>query len=245
MFLKKEIKFLAINPEVKNLITPPQRASKYLPNWLKEIEPTRMSIEGATIVTAKKCLPVVEACKEGYVFTSPIDIYFNVFKEDGNYHLYVQCQHNEFCGMPFVDVHSDAQIYTDGNRDFNSIDFRSVYKLINFFIIQTPKGYACRFKSLTNHFNLPISFFEGVVETDIHYQTINFPFLYTGKLKEGTCVIKKGHPLVQIIPYKKEKWKSSAGLADKLKLEKEIHRFNTEMMDTYRNMVRDKNGNTN
>ena len=51
--------------------------------------------------------------------------------------------------------------------------------------------------------NLPLQFSAGIVNTDSYYNRINFPFFIKDKWK-GT--IKKGTPLIQVIPFKRDEW---------------------------------------
>ena len=75
------------------------------------------------------------------------------------------------------------------------------------FSLKTPKGYSVLFCHPLNRFELPFQTFSGVVETDEYNQGTHFPF-YIKKLNVGEIIIiKKGTPIVQIIPFKRENWK--------------------------------------
>ena len=49
----------------------------------------------------------------------------------------------------------------------------------------------------------PIKVFEGIVDTDQQH-IMNFPFVYKDPEFEG--IIPAGTPIVQVIPFKREKW---------------------------------------
>ena len=81
----------------------------------------------------------------------------------------------------------------------------AVFKFSNVWKIKTPPGYSCIF---TQPFNRVSSFkiIDGIVDTDTFDTQINFPFYWTGAIDKPT-VLKEGTPMVQVIPFKREKWK--------------------------------------
>lgn len=248
---RKNIKFLGLDELVYEAFEPPVKASKALPEWVKKLQN-----ESEDFTTAKRCLPLVEASSEGYVWKSHSDIEF-VVKENEKKQIYLDLnfpnKNNLFPiseHVRIVDQHSPQQVYVKGDSPeeteklHGGVCFKQVYKLNNLFVIETPKGYSCRFKSLSNSFNIPLQIFEGVVETDHFYQTVNFPFRYLGPPVPHKYLIKKGTPLVQIIPFKREKWTSSVGRVNIKKSRKQIVALQTKIKDAYRNQVRNKNGRT-
>lgn len=250
MFRKKnKIKFLGVVPRVEGAIDPPVKASKAIPEWIKVIPN-----EQNNFPTAKRCLPLIEACSEGYVWKTHCDIEFEVAEnEKGTYlslNFYSGINHFAFDqGQPIIGKHGDDQINVDKQplkekiRLHGDNPWRQVYKFNNLFVVQTPKGYSCRFKSLSNSFNIPIQLFEGVVETDHYYGCVNFPFRYTGPKTPHKYLLKKGTPLIQIIPFKREKWESEVGTADIDKVQKQQFFLTTVFRNAYRNQVKN-NGNT-
>ncbi len=251
MFSKNKIKFLGLDELVVETVEPPVKASKALPEWIKALQN-----ESEDYTTAKRCLPLVEASSEGYVWKTHCDIEFAV-KENEKQEIYLALGFpNNSNRFPFnepinvIDQHAPQQVYVkDQSREetdnlHGGVAFKQVYKLNNLFVIETPKGYSCRFKSLSNNFNIPLQIFEGVVETDHFYQIINFPFRYLGPPVPHKYILKKGTPLVQIIPFKREKWKNTVGVIDTKKSQKQIVTLRTIFKNAYRNQVRDNNGNT-
>lgn len=251
MFRKNKIEFLIADKEVKEVCDPPVKASKALPEWIKVLEN-----ENKGILTAKRCLPLIEASSEGYVWRTHTDIEFVVEEEEKGILKLFMIFPNHINQFPVIDEisiispHDDSQAYLkDQNRSeiqklHGNISFKQIYKFNNLYLIKTPKGYSCRFKSLSNNFNLPFQFFEGVVETDHHYDIINFPFRYTGPLKPHKYFLKKGTPLLQIIPFKREKWTSSVGIIDNVRFRKQHFKLKTHIKNAYRNQVKENNGGT-
>tara|TARA_Y100001951_G_C11256895_1_gene249959 strand:- start:279 stop:1013 length:735 start_codon:yes stop_codon:yes gene_type:complete len=240
---KREIKFLALDGVINETIDPPVKASKALPQWVQ-------SLRGNS--DAKRCLPLVEACTEGYVWKTHCDIAFEVTEKGLTYTTGSDDNNYQFSkSMPVISTHNDGQVYSEldntrenAEKNHGPINWKTVFKLANLFVIRTPKGYSTRFKSLSNVFNLPFQMFEGVVETDKYYNAINFPFRYTGPEEPHTYILQRGTPLIQLIPFKREKWKSSIGVVEPKQMQKNIFRSNTVLKDYYRNLVRGKYGDT-
>jgi hypothetical protein len=98
------------------------------------------------------------------------------------------------------------------------------YKILNPWKIKTPKGYSCLFVPPLNNSDDRFSIIPGIVDTDTFPMEINFPMTINGdKYPVLTTVIKKGTPYVQIIPFKRDKWK----MKTTSRLQKEI--INTKM----------------
>jgi hypothetical protein len=74
-----------------------------------------------------------------------------------------------------------------------------------------PKGWSALITSPNNRFDLPFRATTGIVDSDLFYgmsagQGGNYPF-YLNKGFEG--IIPVGTPMYQIIPFKRENWKST------------------------------------
>jgi hypothetical protein len=83
---------------------------------------------------------------------------------------------------------------------------RVLLKLNSPWVIETKRGWSVQFKNPANNWKNDIHFIEGVVDTDEYHQPINFPFVWTGS-DVGEWVIPKGEPILQIIPFKRQKIK--------------------------------------
>jgi hypothetical protein len=57
-----------------------------------------------------------------------------------------------------------------------------------------------------NRYELPFQTYSGIVESDSFNQAVHFPFLVKKVKPNQTIVIKKGTPIVQFIPLKREVW---------------------------------------
>ena len=71
--------------------------------------------------------------------------------------------------------------------------------------IKTPKGYSALFTHPLNRTDLPFITTSGIMDTDKWGIWGNQPF-YLQKNWEG--VIEAGTPIIQVIPFKRDEWKS-------------------------------------
>jgi hypothetical protein len=105
-------------------------------------------------------------------------------------------------------------------------------KFINPWVVETAPGYSCLFTSPLNHLETRFKLLDGVVETDTYYNSVNFPFVWTGG--DGDFFIPKGTPLVQVIPYRRETFSLEVGVTDADRRTNIKARLGTHMKDSYR-----------
>src|SRR5207302_8388030 len=85
-----------------------------------------------------------------------------------------------------------------------------VVKFINPWVIRTPAGYSTLIVPPLNRFEIPFQVLAGVVETDLYYREVAFPAL--GLMRPGQRVrLARATPIAQVIPFRREAWRSSAG----------------------------------
>jgi hypothetical protein len=172
----------------------PKPATRFVPEWYKKIEsrfPESKNPE--SLPTIKKCMPVFDSITAGYIIVSPCDVYVS-FK-DGEPHYQT--------AIPgIIDYHPRKQGYLHPSA--NEFPFP---KWLNPWAIKTPKGYSCMFKPPAHNPNEWFEILEGIVDTDAYFAAVQFPFV----LKNPTAefMIPAGTPIAQVIPFKREEWKSS------------------------------------
>lgn len=189
MFFSKKRNIIFKPRSPKYDILEPKPASLFIPQWYKNTP----QVDEKTI-TAKKCVPMLDALSAGYMICLPEDVYWD---EDTENHYSTNSK------VELITKHMPIQ--TEKFEIGEAYDTQP-YKWINQFFIQTPKGYSTLFIHPLNRLDLPFYSFTGFVDTDKHPLIINFPFL----IKKGfKGIIPKGTPLIQAIPIKREDWKSS------------------------------------
>jgi hypothetical protein len=107
-------------------------------------------------------------------------------------------------------------------------------KFMNPWVIETEAGYSCLFTSPLNHMETRFKILDGIVDTDSYYSEVNFPFLWTGG--DGEFFIKKGTPLVQVIPIKREETSIEVCEVNQVKLLNTNAKLGTMMKDRYKTM---------
>jgi hypothetical protein len=201
----------------------PILAVKNIPEWYKKLKDTY------TKKSVKSCKPFMDALTAGYVLKFPQDLYVNfncVDPQNPNnpekglllnwalkdyYHLLVKNQIN--LNTHSADIHPINQFegspIQDKNKNLPAI------KVLNPWKIKTPKGYSCLFIPPLNNSDDRFSIIPGIVDTDSYDLEINFPMYINGNIYDTLeTEIKKGTPYVQIIPFKRDEWRSEIVIED-------------------------------
>lgn len=169
----------------------PIPASKLIPEWYKKQEsyvPHASPI--GKIATIKKCMPIFDAISSGYIISTSVEIH--VSQENGQ-PVFTPA------GMHYLEDHPKEQL--SEYRD----DYEKIPKILNQWLIKTPKGYSCLFIPPLHRDNI-IEILVGIVDTDTYNMAVNFPF--TLKDKSFTGVIPVNTPIAQVIPFKRDSWQS-------------------------------------
>ncbi len=183
--MTNKITFTSVFPQFD--ISYPIPASKAVPNWWR-----KDSVVKEQMHTMKKCVPILDSLTAGYVIPLPAD----VWKAKGVKNF------GQRKDITFVSEHYPLQ--TEAYPAPEEFDPQP-YKWVNPWNIKTPKGYSCLFIHPLNSGDSPFYSFSGIVDTDKHPVTVNFPFLIK---KEFEGVIPAGTPIIQVIPFKRDKWES-------------------------------------
>ena len=78
----------------------------------------------------------------------------------------------------------------------------------------------------------------GIVDTDVYVNLINFPFIL--RKRDEQFLIKKGEPMVQVIPFKRESWKMWSGFYKEYKHAKTRNKLLSKWVDKYKTMFWNK-----
>jgi hypothetical protein len=84
--------------------------------------------------------------------------------------------------------------------------YNTAFKFINLWTIKTPKEWSCLFVHPLHQEDLPFKSLSAVVDTDKFPAPVNFPFFLK---KNFSGLIPKGTPMIQVIPFKRQKFVSS------------------------------------
>jgi hypothetical protein len=170
----------------------PYPANKEIPEWFKSM-PSETEAQDAPVRTVKNCPPFLEAMACGYIIPLAADIRL-ALDSAGAFH-------GECTYANLVVMHKPAQ---SKGAPFEGCP---VVKICNPWLIRTPPGYSTLFLPPVNRFHMPLIPLTGLVETDIFYREVNFPTILT--IRPGTnVVLRRGTPLVQVIPIKRDEFQS-------------------------------------
>ena len=205
--MSKDIKFTSLYDNVMEMFYP-KPASEYIPDWYKN-QPSytnnkrNINDSGKTNATIKKCIPVFDAITAGYIIVTCMDIEI-IKKEKFSDYKWAYKFNSPFGKVDPVVFHNPEQ--ADKHPSFK--DFSSPPKFINPWSIQTPKGYSTLFVA-PMHRDSPFEILPGIVDTDMHFSEVNFPFSLKDPNWSG--IIPAGTPIAQVIPFKRDSWKKDIG----------------------------------
>jgi hypothetical protein len=198
------IRFLC-DPKHYGIFDPPVPAAKALPEYYRAMpgattDTPTFNASGDPGSTMKKCMPVFDSMSAGYVIRLVTDVY--VDNADGGGKSFVWPA-NDFTA---ISSHPGGQF--PGLPIGPEYDQTSAYKFHNPWQVVTDPGYSCLFVHPMWHYGLPFHVFPGLVDTDQHPVPVNFPFLMRS---DFTGYLRKGTPIVQVIPFRREEFVGSDG----------------------------------
>jgi hypothetical protein len=184
------IEFLC-RPEDEGVIAEPVPAKGVLPAWFRQLPGVDKSEVSATNngLTIKRCLPFVDAMSTGWLI--PLAAAVRIEISEGGSSVTAGWEFDR----ELVSNHASFQIAGSPYGALPPMKFH------NYWTIRTPKGWSCLFLPPINRPNGVIEVLSGLVDTDIYRAPVNFPFVATAP--DGVYTLKKGTPLVQVIPFRR------------------------------------------
>ena len=175
---------------------PPESAIKNVPEWFKRIpahSKTTRDANNRPTMTAKKCLPMVDAMGLGFTISLPIDQHIKT---------------NHDCSV--IEPGPTSTLF-DKVIEFHSLDQvggssgpfgkSAPIKFNNPWVIITPPGWSTLFVPPINSFEDRFLCLSALVDTDKYPKQVNFPAKW---LKPNfDDVLLAGTPLVTAIPIKR------------------------------------------
>lgn len=218
----KIIKFVAEDDYAFNVKSKPVPASEYLPDWFKTMPSfvdNKLVLSPSPSVTAKKCAPLMDGLISGYIMPLWADIYVSQTEEG-----------------PYINWTTETEVLgawpwqQSSNYEIPDGFDRTVFKYYHGWIIETPKEYSCLITHPIGYPNLPFKTITGIIDSDILKTGANSPFV----VKKGfEGIIKKGTPMFQIIPIKRDEWKSEFDMLDAKNNFFNIEKLRTKIISAY------------
>lgn len=204
-----KIKF-NIHDDLRGIIPEIKPATKYVPEWYKDMSMNAQRLEihdpsnakiCVDIPMMKRCLPVRDYLTGGYIIPYWTDTLLRKTNK-GQYvdMLATNPEWTEKYNIG-VDWHNIEQIRNSPLEKLT--DGEKVVKLSCPWTITTPKGYSTFFFSPFYHEN-DVTILPAIVDTDTHVVPTNFPSIIMG----NEVRLEKGTPIIQAIPFKREGWES-------------------------------------
>jgi hypothetical protein len=182
-------------PEFEGNVPEPKPASKFIPDWFKKIPLTidgKRDSFGDPSMTAKRCLPMLDAMSLGYVIPLACDVHV-ITNNDCSI-----IRATNPPGMKGAEFHSLEQVGNESAPGYPAMPI----KFINPWIIKTRPGWSTVILPLINRIGTEdFTCLSAVVDTDTYQKEINFPAIwhtpnFDAKLPAGT-------PLVVVFPIKR------------------------------------------
>jgi hypothetical protein len=213
------------NPE--GVLQKPKPASEYIPQWYKNAKSytnnsgkKEPSLDGKSMSTVKRCMPLWDLMTAGYIIETPYDIYVHQ-TPDGPYFQWGEMQAIAFQTMEQFQNHPYS-------RDINYAT-----RIVHPWSIKTPKGWSILVCEPQHHEPGPLICANGIVDTDEYSLPFNMFFKLRDPKFEG--MIPAGTPFIQVIPFKRESWTSElGGEKEKAKSTSDRRRFSTVFFDRYK-----------
>jgi hypothetical protein len=178
--------------EMKDYVPEELRELNDLSNFKKNHNTSKKYLDG----TVKRCPAIIDLTTEGFIIPLWSDY---LIQSDG-----IKAEWSARSFPVGLDFHPNEQVY---NWDLDKNDFHSPMKFVNPWRIYTPPGYSCLFIAPYYQFEKRFTVLPGIVETDKHH-AVQFPSIIHIK---GDILLERNTPLVQIIPFKKDKFDYSVG----------------------------------
>jgi hypothetical protein len=224
-----EIRFVYLDKYFYDVCERPVPSSTYIPDWFKDLPPylygdNKLSLtpesKFASNVSAKKCIPMLDAITTGYTITLWSDVIVEQ-PESG------QPQISWEVARPVFATHGTSSELVGPPPGFDNV----VFKYLTSFRIETPRGYSVMVRPPAGHYDLPFQVIPAIVDTDRSVIDSNFP-LWVRSGFQG--VVEKGTPIAQVIPFKRDNWKSSFSWIDEKDfIAQEDRGFNSTIKNNY------------
>jgi len=194
--------------------TRPILASKVQPEWWKGLKINEI-VRGDKQQTIRACPAMQDWLTMGYYLIAEKDMYVQIgrdkYDESGKASVAWSYEDPKLGSSS----HPDTQFGNAFEPEKRAgLPVKDAFKFRNAWNIKTPPGYSCLYLDPFLHQNNFFSVWPGIIDTDkFNLNMDNSQVIFYPKV-DHSFVIKKGTPLTQIIPFRREEWNSSAQVKD-------------------------------
>lgn len=189
----------------------PVLAKSILPDWWKKTKIAEMTA-GKTQQTIRACPAMDDWLKSGWIITANRDMHVingDRIGDDGTNKVNTWDRLNGAThsqSHPKEQVREAFEYYGAGD---GKAPVRDAFKFRNPWNIKTPPGYSCFYLDPFLFQNKYFACWQGIIDTDTFNVGLdNAQIIFYPKV-DHSFIIKKGTPLCQIIPFKREEWHAS------------------------------------
>ena len=192
--MSKTIKFIPFTPNDDDLkyVEIPKPAKNFIPDWWKEEE---LSVNNQNDLfdnlSFKACVPFLDSLTSGYMVYTSQDILVKI--ENEKPFMFWQTS-----PTPVIVRERKENLPVPIGHDETHFAWNLHYGF------EIPKGYSLLITHPLNRFDLPFTSVSGIVDDSVQWAG-RFTFWLK---KDFQGVIPKGTPIAQIIPFKRDSWKS-------------------------------------
>jgi hypothetical protein len=195
------VRFINSFPKMVDVFPPPVPADKMLPVWYKDTpsyyDNDQTPINGDQKVTIKKCMAIFDSITSGYYIKSPCDIYIDT--TDGKEVIETPNFPKSIGIVPISGTHDKRQM--DKYPVDTEIFLDQVFRLNLVWLVSTEKGYSTTFIQPQHYSDSPFVAVSAIIDTDTYASEGLFSFFVKKNFKG---FIKKGDPIMQAIPFKRQ-----------------------------------------
>jgi len=214
-----KVTFCATDKSMVDVWPHPKPASRFVPEEYKKLK--RFKDNNLHSPTVKTCIPFLDSLTMGYIM--PFDQDYLVDPVGDDFSVTPANREEQDVGF-----HNQAQL----PEKWHKVSGANAGKFINKWLIKTPPGYSCLFIHPMNRLEERFKIIEGVVDTDRYTNVIHFPFIL--QKRDEQFIIKKGEPMIQIIPFKRESYKMWSGFYMEKLHSKTLNLLNSKYVDRYK-----------
>jgi len=221
------IQFQSFDEMVFEYAEKPYPAKKSVPEWWKDanVDFPMLNNPGFSSSTFKRCTPMLDLITAGYIVPLHADMEVKII--DNNPIITWSSMYR-----PVVEQHLNERVF---GMEIPDGYYNSVFKYFTSWIIKTPPGYSTLITHPFGYKNLPFHSFSGIVDSDTFHGDINTPFVLK---KDFSGIIPKGTPMMQLIPFKRDEWKSEFIKGTAFDREKIINILTTKIHSGYKKIFR-------
>jgi hypothetical protein len=203
-----KVKFISTMPKNPGIFPEPEPAYKHIPSWYKKVESfyngDSTPQNGHQNITVKRCIAFLDMLSTGYFLLAPFDIYIDT--TDGKQTFDIPAGVlglQNMGGKQFIGNHDMRQV--DGYPFDKNIFIDYLFRIHPIWVVKTDPGVSCMFIQPQHHEESPLYAISAVIDTDSYSSDGLLSFLVKKNFKG---VIKKGTPMVQVIPFVRKDYES-------------------------------------